>query len=54
MFINTCVNLYQHFRTEVMSWMHVPNLRGSAVPRHEQGYKMLYLYNNIIMQLHDV
>ena len=25
------------------------SLRGNAVPRHGQGHKMLYLYNNLII-----
>ena len=46
-FIGYCINTTFYDRGHVSDAL--PSLRGNALPRHERGHKMLYLYNNLII-----
>ena len=45
--IGYCINTTLYDRGHVSDAL--PSLRGNALPRHERGHKMLYLYNNLII-----
>ena len=45
--IGYCINTTCYGRGHVSDAL--PSLRGYALPRHERGHKMLYLYNNLII-----
>ena len=47
--IGYCINTTFYDRGHVSDAL--PSLRGNALPRHERGHKMLYLYNNLIMAI---
>ena len=42
-----CINTTFYDRGHVSDAL--PSLRGNALPRHERGHKILYLYNNLII-----
>ena len=46
-FIGYCINTTFYDRGHVSN--ELPSLRGNALPRHERGHKMLYLYNNLLL-----
>ena len=46
-FIGYCINTTFYDRGHVSDAL--PSLRSNALPRHERGHKMLYLYNNLII-----
>ena len=46
-FIGYCINTSFYDRGRVSDTL--PSLRGNALPRHERGHKILYLYNNLII-----
>ena len=45
--IGYCINTTFYDRGHVSNAL--PSLRGNALPRHERGHKMLYLFNNLII-----
>ena len=45
--IGYCINTTFYDRGHVSDAL--PSLRGNALPRHERGNKMFYLYNNLII-----
>ena len=45
--IGYCINTAFYDRGHVLDAF--PSLRGNALPRHERGHKMLYLYHNRII-----
>ena len=46
-FIGYCTNTTFYDRGHVSDAL--PSLQGNALPGHERGHKMLYLYNNLII-----
>ena len=45
--IGYCINTTFYDRGHVSDAL--PSLRGNALPRHERGHKIMYLYNNLII-----